>query len=188
MTVHRRMNLWICWFLFRKSAPRSLTAISKEGIGWSLIVHHQKWLGVKTKKYIFLFGQPLHPITCFKGKYQRFGTVGMLCRIMVATTLLYDHLHSQGVFVKDSPISIKLVVDILEEEAGLKRKRTRSRIDTLPSVKTKENGEIRSLDTDSFQDLQDQCRNLLSVLKYSNKHLKTNTTPRSVEQLFNQIF
>lgn len=124
----------------------------------------------------------------FKGKYQRFGTVGMLCRIMVATTLLYDHLHSQGVFVKDSPISIKLVVDILEEEAGLKRKRTRSRIDTLPSVKTKENGEIRSLDTDSFQDLQDQCRNLLSVLKYSNKHLKTNTTPRSVEQLFNQIF
>merc|ERR1719219_652744 len=39
----------------------------------------------------------------FKGKYQRFGTVGMLCRIMVATTLLYDHLHYQGVFVKDSP-------------------------------------------------------------------------------------
>jgi len=123
----------------------------------------------------------------FKGKYQRFGTVGMLCRIMVATTLVYDHLHSQGVFVKDSPISIKLVVDILEEEAGLKRKRTRSRIDTPPSGKTKDE-EIRAPDTDSLQDLQDQCRNLLSVLKYSNKHLKTSTTPRSVEQLFNQIF
>ena len=129
----------------------------------------------------------LHPITCYKGKYKKFGTVGMLCRIMVATTLLYDHLHSQGVFVKDSPISIKLVVDILEEEAGLKRKRTRSRINTPPSGKTKDE-EIRARDTDSLQDLQDQCRNLLSVLKYSNKHLKKSTTPRSVEQLFNQIF
>ena len=122
-----------------------------------------------------------------KGKYQRFGTVGMLCRIMVATALLYDHLHCQGVFVKESPISIKLVVDILEEEAGLKRKRTRSRIDTPPSVKTKD-GETRATDTDSLQNLQDQCRNLLSVLKYSNKHLKESTTPKSVEQLFNQIF
>ena len=123
----------------------------------------------------------------FTRKYQKFGTVGMLCRIMVATTLLYDHLHNQGVFVKDSPISIKLVVDILEEEAGLKRKRTRSRIDTPPGVKTSDE-ETRERDRDSLQDLQDQCRNLLSVLKYSNKHLKANTTPRSVEQLFSQIF
>ena len=123
----------------------------------------------------------------FKAKYERFGTVGMLCRIMVATALLYDHLHDEGVFVKESPISIKLILDILEEEAGLKRKRTRSRIDTPPSFKSRKEGGSRA-SQDSYQDLQEECRNLLNVLKYSNKHLKSSTTPRSVEQRFNQIF
>jgi len=57
-----------------------------------------------------------------RSKFQRFGTIGMIYRIMVATTLLYDHLHDDGVFVKESPISIKLVVDLLEDEAGIKKK------------------------------------------------------------------
>jgi len=124
----------------------------------------------------------------FKGKYQWFGTVGMLCRIMVATALLYDHLHTDGVFVKDSPISIKLIVNILEEECGLKRKRTRSRIDTPLSDKNRDLTIKVSNNEDSLHDLQDECRNLLSVLKYSNKHLKSKNTPKKVQQLFSQIF
>ena len=186
MTEHRRMNPWIYSFLFPKSAPKSLIAITKEVIGWNFSCNITN--ASQTIKLILSTMYNHTPSDdIFTGKYQRFGTVGMLCRIMVATTLLYDHLHYQGVFVKDSPICIKLVVDILEEEAGLKRKRTRSRIDTPPGVKTSDE-ETRERDRDSLQDLQDQCRNLLSVLKYSNKHLKANTTPRSVEQLFSQIF
>ena len=104
---------------------------------------------------------------------------------MVATALLYDHLHNEGVFVKDSPISIRLIVDILEVEAGTKRKRTGScRIETKCIT---EDGESVECDRNSLQLLQEECRSLLSVLKYSNKHLKSNTTPRNIEQLFIQI-
>ena len=47
---------------------------------------------------------------------------------MVATALLYDHLSTEGVFVKESPIKINIVVELLEDEGGMKRRRTRSRI------------------------------------------------------------
>ena len=61
-----------------------------------------------------------------KSNYQRFGTISMLHRMMVASSLLYDHLHPDGVFVKDSPINIRAVVDILLDEAGMSKKRSRS--------------------------------------------------------------
>ena len=120
-----------------------------------------------------------------RDKYQRFGTVGMILRIMVATTLLYDHLHSDGVFVKDSPINVKLVVQILEEESGSKRRRTRSRLDTPPNLKREQSDKQNR---SSFQDLQDESKNLLSVLKYSNLHLRSQTTPKSIEQIFAGIY
>ena len=61
-----------------------------------------------------------------KSNYQRFGTIGMIQRMMVASSLLYDHLHPDGVFVKESPINIRAVVDILLDEAGMSTKRSRS--------------------------------------------------------------
>lgn len=120
-----------------------------------------------------------------RGKFQRFGTIGMIYRIMVATTLLYDHLHDDGVFVKESPISIKLVVDLLEDEAGIRRKRTRSRGSTPPK---RTDDKIGSGDRKSLDEVVEQAKNLLSVLKYSNKHLKSETTPKAVEQMFSRIF
>ena len=119
-----------------------------------------------------------------RSKFQKFGTIGMIHRIMVATTLLYDHLHADGGFVKKSPISIKLVVDILEDEAGLRRKRTRSKGKSPP--KAAEN--ISAGDRKSLNEVVEQAKNLLSVLKYSNKHLKSETTPNNVEQMFSRIF
>jgi hypothetical protein len=35
--------------------------------------------------------------------------------------------------------------------------------------------------------LQIQARNLLSVLKYSNRHLKDATTSKSIQTIFNRI-
>ena len=60
----------------------------------------------------------------------------MVQRIMVATALLYDNIHPVGAFVKDSPIPMALIVHILEDEAGVKRKRSRSK--TTPPLETKE--------------------------------------------------
>jgi len=40
--------------------------------------------------------------------------VAFLLRVMVATTVLYDHVHSQGAFVKSSPINIKNIVRVLQ--------------------------------------------------------------------------
>ena len=128
-----------------------------------------------------------------KSNYQKFGTIGMIQRMMVASALLYDHLHPDGVFVKDSPINIRVVVDILLNEAGMNKKRTRSvsgigshrgraaRQNSVDGIKKEQNRQ-------SLQNLQDESRNLLSVLKYSNKHLRSETTPKSVEQLFAGIF
>merc|ERR1712059_233899 len=50
--------------------------------------------------------------TDIRTKFRKFGTIIMLHRIMVATALLYDHLHSDGVFVKDSPIQITTIVEL----------------------------------------------------------------------------
>eukprot|EP00092_Neocalanus_flemingeri_P011405 GFUD01012288.1.p1 GENE.GFUD01012288.1~~GFUD01012288.1.p1 ORF type:complete len:393 (+),score=95.77 GFUD01012288.1:50-1180(+) len=120
-----------------------------------------------------------------RSKFQKFGTIGMIHRIMVATTLLYDHLHADGVFVKESPISIKLVVDLLEDEAGIRRKRTRSRGKSPPKPTDED---VPAGDRNSMHEVVEQSRNLLSVLKYSNKHLKSETTPKSVELMFSKIF
>ena len=122
-----------------------------------------------------------------KEKYKKFGTIGKIQRIMVALTMIYDHLQeSGGVFSKDSPIDIRLVVSILEEEAGLKKRRTRSRINTpAPLTRMKS---VAETNRNSLQDLQEESRNLLTVLRYSNKHLRSETTPKSIEQLFANIF
>ena len=42
----------------------------------------------------------------------------------------------------------------------------------------------REQNRQSLHDLQDESKSLLSVLKYSSKHLRSETTPKSVEQLF----
>ena len=65
--------------------------------------------------------------TDIRGKFGNVATVMMVHRVMVATALLYDHLHPDGIFVRDSPISIIIILELLEDEAGLKRRRTRSR-------------------------------------------------------------
>jgi len=126
-----------------------------------------------------------------KSNYQRFGTISMLHRMMVASSLLYDHLHPDGVFVKDSPINIRAVVDILLDEAGMSKKRSRS-ISGLGSSnrrlamsnQTRVDRIKREQNRQSLHDLQDESKSLLSVLKYSSKHLRSETTPKSVQQLF----
>ena len=65
--------------------------------------------------------------TDIRAKFENVATVMMVHRIMVATALLYDNLHPEGIFVKDSPINIIIILELLEDEAGLKRRRTRSR-------------------------------------------------------------
>ena len=127
-----------------------------------------------------------------KSNYQKFGTIGMIQRMMVASALLYDHLHPDGVFVKDSPINIRVVVDILLNEAGMTKRRTRS-VSGIGNQRRRAASQnsmdgIKKQNRQSLQDLQDESRNLLSVLKYSNKHLRSETTPKSVEQLFAGIF
>ena len=122
-----------------------------------------------------------------KSKYQKFGTIGMIHRMMVASALLYDHLHPDGVFVKDSPLNIRVIVDLLAVDAGMKKVRTRSRVDSISSVRSSQSG-TNTRNRQSLQQLQDEAGNLLSVLKYSNKHLRSSTTPRSIEQLFAGIF
>jgi len=129
-----------------------------------------------------------------KSNYQRFGTIGMIQRMMVASSLLYDHLHPDGVFVKESPINIRAVVDILLDEAGMSTKRSRS-ISGLGSSnrrlamvnQTSVERIKREQNRQSLHDLQDESKSLLSVLKYSSKHLRSETTPKSVEQLFARI-
>jgi len=117
-----------------------------------------------------------------RSNFQKFGTIGMVQRIMVATALLYDHLSVNGVFAKDSPINIKSVVEILEEEAGIKRARTKSKSSGL--TVTNPPG---ATDRASYQELTAQAKNLLNFLKYSNKHLKDQSTPKNVQQMFNNI-
>jgi len=125
-----------------------------------------------------------------RSNFQKFGTIGMVQRIMVATTLLYDHLSVNGVFVRDSPINIKSVVEILEEEAGLKRQRTKSKstrqATSTPTTLAPTNSP-GATNRASYQELADQAKNLLSFLKYSSKHLRDPTTPRQVQQIFNGI-
>jgi len=120
--------------------------------------------------------------TDIRSNFQKFGTIGMVQRIMVATALLYDHLSVNGVFVKDSPINIKHVVEILEEEAGIKRTRTKSKSTRL-AVTNPPGATERS----SYHELTDQAKNLLTFLKYSNKHLRDQSTPKIVQQMFSSI-
>jgi len=117
-----------------------------------------------------------------RSNFQKFGTIGMVQRIMVATALLYDHLSVNGVFVKDSPINIKSVVEILEEEAGVNRQRSKSKSARSPPTISP-----GSTDRASYQELTAQAQNLLNFLKYSNKHLRDPTTPKQVQQMFNNI-
>jgi len=122
--------------------------------------------------------------TDIRSKFTKFGTIIMLHRIMVATALLYDHLHSEGVFVKESPINITTIVELLEDEAGLKRRRTRSIAATPTETKGREMSDPVK---DSTNEVAEQARILLNVLKYSSKHLQSETTPRAVKAMFAKI-
>ena len=119
--------------------------------------------------------------------FQKFGTVGMLQRIMVATVLLYDHLSPAGVFVRDSPISVKTVVEILKEEAGLQTKKSLSKSKSTTS--SSNTIEVRPVNTNrvSYQELSIQAKNLITFLKYSNKHLRDSSTPKQINNLFNSV-
>ena len=122
-----------------------------------------------------------------RGNFQKFGTVGMVQRIMVATVLLYDHLSPGGVFVRDSPISVKTVVEILQEEAGLQPKKSVSK---RPKNTLRPPGEGNGQDRTSrlsYQELPLQAKNLITFLKYSNKHLRDSSTPKQVTSLFNSV-
>ena len=117
--------------------------------------------------------------------FQKFGTIGMVQRIMVATVLLYDHLSLAGVFVKDSPISVKAVVEILKEEAGIQPKKSLSKTKSTTSNTI----EVRPVNTNrvSYQELTIQAKNLITFLKYSNKHLRDSSTPKQINNLFNSV-
>jgi len=131
--------------------------------------------------------------TDIRGKFGNVATVMMVHRVMVATALLYDHLHPDGIFVKDSPISINIILELLEDEAGLKRRRTRSRPvqekSPVQEGKGGTDGVERSPSNASLTpaELTEQANVLLNVLKYSNKHLSSPSTPKSVQQAFNRI-
>merc|ERR550525_1788446 len=132
--------------------------------------------------------------TDIRAKFENVATV-MIHRIMVATALLYDNLHPNGIFVKDSPINIIIILELLEDEAGLKRRRTRSRPqEKSPAPEGKNSGQTpngigRSHSNASMKaaDLTEQAMVLLNVLKYSNKHLNSPSTPKSVLQAFSRI-
>lgn len=94
-----------------------------------------------------------------RGNFGKFGTVGMVQRIMVATVLLYDHLSPAGIFVRDSPISVKTVVEILQEEAGLQPKKSvsaKSKNALRPPV-TRDGGAL-STNRVSYQELPMQAK------------------------------
>merc|ERR550525_330361 len=129
--------------------------------------------------------------TDIRAKFENVATV-MVHRIMVATALLYDNLHPDGIFVKDSPINIIIILELLEDEAGLKRRRTRSRPQEKSPVaegKKSPDGMERSSSNASTAavELAEQASVLLNVLKYSNKHLNSPSTPKSVLQAFSRI-
>jgi len=157
-----------------------------------------------------------------RDKFQQKATISLIERILTALTLLYDHLSPSGVFVKESPIDIRYVVDILDGEiqgprrrsgsrgaggsplvtrrrpGGSKARRVEKRRSTLPNVfggggspKSEvvdlKKDDRKSKSEDDIATLETQAKNLLNVLKYSNKHLKDPTTPKNVESLFNKI-
>jgi hypothetical protein len=86
-----------------------------------------------------------HTIT--KRRVQQPEAVGFVLRVMVATTLLYDHIHPQGAFIKSSPINIKKIITAVQNENHR------------------------------------QSQSLVNALKYSNRHLNDETTPKSVRQM-----
>ena len=76
---------------------------------------------------------------------------------------------------------MKSVLDILQDSAGNARVRTKSISKRLT---------VPAPDSDkrqSFEGLQNQAKNLLTFLKYSNKHLKDPSTPKSLQALFAAI-
>jgi len=128
--------------------------------------------------------------TDIRAKFENVATVMMVHRIMVATALLYDNLHPEGIFVKDSPINILIILELLEDEAGLKRRRTRSRpaSEGKNSAKSPDGMERSTSNaTSGAAELAEQATNLLNVLKYSNKHLNSPSTPKAVLQAFSRI-
>jgi hypothetical protein len=128
--------------------------------------------------------------TDIRAKFENVATVMMVHRIMVATALLYDNLHPEGIFVKDSPINIMIILELLEDEAGLKRRRTRSRpaSEGKNSAKSPDGMErSTSSATSAAAELTEQATVLLNVLKYSNKHLNSPSTPKAVLQAFSRI-
>jgi len=126
--------------------------------------------------------------TDIRAKFENVATVMMVHRIMVATALLYDNLHPEGIFVKDSPINIIIILELLEDEAGLKRRRTRSRPASEGKTSVKDGMERSTSNaTSAAAELAEQATVLLNVLKYSNKHLNSPSTPKAVLQAFSRI-
>ena len=119
--------------------------------------------------------------------FQHFSTISMVQRIMVATALLYDHLSVEGIFVKESPVKIKMVLDILFEASGQPLSRTSSLSRRVKNNTTSLTPPTDSSKRASYDGLQQQAKNLLTFLKYSNKHLKDPSTPKHLTNLFNTI-
>lgn len=149
-------------------------------------------------------------------KFQKPATIHMVERILTALTLLYDHLSPTGVFVKESPIDIRYVVDILDQDRACKprgrkgsmlggRAKKAKRCSTMPvefvsqrslpagegSDRTRlgdlKKDDRKSKSEDDLLSMQRDRKNLLNVLKYSNRHLRDTSTPKSVESLFNKL-
>lgn len=123
-----------------------------------------------------------------RGNFKKFGTIGMVQRIMVATALLYDHMSAAGIFCKESAITIKTIVEILQNEAGIKSTRSKSMGKKSPknSPSTSPTNAVRS-DRASYHELQLEAGNLLTFLKYSSKHLNDASTPKAIQNIFKTI-
>ena len=92
---------------------------------------------------------------------------------------------------KDSPLNIVTIVTILEAEAGIQppKERSKSLSKRSPKSRRLEPHQPPGISTSraSYHELQLQARSLLTFLKYSNRHLKDASTPKSIQDLFKTI-
>ncbi|KAI9230131.1 MAG: FAM49 family protein [Piptocephalis tieghemiana] len=61
-----------------------------------------------------LIGVCYHAVS--KRRVRQPEAIAFCLRVMVACTILYDHVHPAGVFVKGSPINVKNIVRIVQED------------------------------------------------------------------------
>lgn len=88
--------------------------------------------------------------------YERFtekDTIQFCLRVMVASVILYDHVHLVGAFKKGSQIEIKATIKVLKFHQG------------------------EGAEGESF------TNGLMNALRYTTKHLNDEDTPKAIKAL-----